>query len=237
MKNIRNVLLPILTLLCSLALIGVLLSKDNLLIYVGARNFSTILKVTIVVLAASIVATVISFLIKPKQNTKVESVSFASENRLRASERQSLRSKLGDLQKDKWWTLESDLEKILRQLSKLEEYSDGLEELIKTSQNSMIDGTDDLVDRLRDCAYRNVKKLTNYLTTMPSSDKAIVEKKVQQCRKYNSELVHQAAEFTEAVVDYVNNSSDEEETRSLSLIESFKENILETIDSDTMLLQ
>ena len=223
--------------ICAVALLVTKLSENSIIIYMGARNYTYISTSIIVIAILFAITAIVCFFIHPKKVTKV-GTSFSSDNGYTKFERYSIKKEIVENAEGKWLILNSELAYILGGLTRCDEYYDNICNLLESDRNSIVSGAEELLGRLRDCAYRNVEKLLNYMKALSSADSLRVNAKTTQCYEINSKLVDDASNFTEAVVNHINNSFDkDEEQRSLLLIESYKEVILGVIDDDAKLLQ
>lgn len=237
MKRIRLILLAC-TIISAIALLYTKLSENRIIIYLGARNYTSILILCIAATVVFAVATVVCFCIRIPERETVNRTTMASDNGYKRSDLNDIRDALENVVYAKWSMLTDEMDAVVGQLHLCDEYYSNVCNMLKSDEASIVSGSDELLGRLRDCAYRNASKLLNYMKALSKADIKKVKGKVKECFDINAQLVENASNFTEAVVNSINNSFDkDEQQRSLLLIESYKETILGVIDDDTKLLQ
>lgn len=218
----------------AVVLVVIVAMRSSLLIYFGIRNYTTLRNVMLGLLIVSIVVTVSCFIRNSKKKEVTSETAFVSDNQLSPDEHKSVLHNLEKLGYGKWITLKGDIFRIREQLTTLEGLVKGLDQSTVYKKDSSLDDTDDLVYRLVDCAYRNVQKLVDYMIVMPNSDTEFILQKVTECYNCNATYVDKSKEFVKAVVEYAYSTTGDEEAKSIALIQSYKETVLETLDDESM---
>lgn len=237
MKKAKLILL-VCTVICAIAIIGTKLSENRIIIYLGARNYTSMLILCSIATGIFLVATIVCCCIRVHEKETVERTTLSSDNCYRRSDLNDIRDSLEEVVYVKWLMLKDEMDAVFGQLHLCDEYYSNVRNILKSDDASTVCGSDELLGRLRDCAYRNASKLLNYMKALSNADIKKVKSKVKECFDINAQLVENASNFTEAIVNSINNSFDkDEQQRSLLLIESYKETILGVIDDDTKLLQ
>lgn len=136
---------------------------------------------------------------------------------------------------DKWKDI-FNLKDLYTQLDDMNEYQKNLEFLLAQTQY-LKEKPADIIQRVEDCMYINIKKLLNYMHVLQPKDISFMGQKVGECKSKNADLLQKAKDFVLAVIDYVNNDmSPGEEERAVDYVNSYMYIVLDAIEKEDIYL-
>lgn len=237
MKNLIKILSGIVCVL-GVAFLIVTLSEDNINIYYGVRVFRTIRMYLAAVTISVAVADIALVVTLMRQARPAQKDYDFGELRYTSKEKNKIAKQLVELVNTKWSVLEVEAEcsRICKHLVRIDEYCQNLKEVLRVNEKDEIADAVEMLLRIEDNMYTNVQRLINYLYSMSSHDKSVVVEKAKLCASNNKTLVHKAKDFMLSVTDYINKSIDDDE-RSLALVQNYKQEILDMLDTEDLYLE
>lgn len=233
MRKLFKALLPITLILC-VAVLVVHMSKDTIILYRGIRVFRLYRNVVSIIAIIFCIATIgiATYLLKIKSSAlKKITESYGDGDVFTESERKSLYNDIRSELRKRWPTLSNKGVKLLVQLDSMNDQQNNLRTLLRNNNSEEVADTMELLQKLEDCMYVNIRKLLNYVYVIHSSEELVMKTKIKDCHKKNATLLTKAKEFSIAVADYINSNGVEgDEDKSLLLVQSYKDNVLETLD-------
>lgn len=232
-------ILSISVILCMISIIVcavLIVCKDNIVIYYGIRTYKTIENVWLVAGAVSAMTVIVSCMINRKSENKYVLKDEPMErSRFNDYERRKLYNDIYEEVSKKWKDLKAPLNELLRYLDDMGEQRKSLKRLLESNVSEDIEDTPELLHKVEDCMYTNVRKLLNYAYVISVSDMGAMRYKIYDCKEKNEVLLKQAQDFTLAVADYINNGV-EDDDRSLALVNTYRDTVLATIDKTDIYL-
>lgn len=142
--------------------------------------------------------------------------------------RSCIYSDLSNYGTDKWLAIKS-IKELLDQLDSMNEYQSKLDPLL--DQNGYLgEKPAQIVQRLEDCMYVNIRKLLNYMSVLQKKSLSQMSAKVQECIRKNAVLMNKTDEFILAIVDYVNSDMKPgEENRTKEYVDNYMYLVLDAI--------
>ena len=213
--------------------IGVSISKDNIIINEGIREFNTIRNGCIAgVCVCATLSLVGFFMMKRSEQTEISDEDIRDEidkDALDEATRNELYRELEHFGQGKWSRL-PEIRTMLAQFDSIDEYQAELGRLLE--QSDYLKGKPaEIVQRVEDCMYINIRKLLNYMRIVQSRDLATMKSKAAECLSKNAELLKKTDDFVVAVVGYVNGDlAPGEEQKTKDYVDSYMFVVLEAID-------
>lgn len=206
-------------------------NQDIIIVYSGISTYRTLLTCLFIAVIVSICTTAGTATMyirrKADYDDEDEEESLADLEKLCTNR---LYSEL----KNKWKQI-SKTRRIFEQIEEIKQYRENLIDLTKDTSLGM--NPAEIISKVERCMLLNVKKLLNYMKALNQKDKVFVQEKFNECVRINETLLQKARDFNIAAVDYLNkdmNTSDMQ--HSLKHVESYKQIVLETLDSGDIYL-
>lgn len=218
-----------------IACILIPICKDIIVIHYGIRVYRSVSTDFLFIVSVLSVIVMVCIVFDRKHNCIMDDVAETESSIFNDYERRKLYNDIYDEVGGKWEGLKLPLGKLLRNLDDMGEQRNSLKRLLENNASEDILDTPELLHKVEDCMYTNVRKLLNYAYVISESDESYMLSKIDDCRKKNKALLKQAKDFTLAVADYINSSVDDDD-RSLALIKTYRDTVLVTIDKTDIYL-
>ncbi|MBD5584697.1 MAG: hypothetical protein HDQ88_06415 [Clostridia bacterium] len=214
-----------------MALVVALIGRDTLVINYGIRSYGMMRTVLIVTTILSALWLALSCLVRKKlqPTSTAPTVGVQDPNELTELDRTSLYDELNEFATGKWEQI-TDIKAIVRQLDSVNEYQAEIERLAK--QNDYLqEKPSEIIQRVEDCMYINVRKLINYMRIIQVKDRMAMASKIGECINKNASLLKKVDDFIIAVVEYVNNDMARgKEEKTTDYVDSYMFVVLDAIE-------
>ncbi|MCR5418607.1 MAG: hypothetical protein K6E84_06800 [Lachnospiraceae bacterium] len=231
----------------AVAIGGVLIAKDNIVIYLGIRMFRLlkygVIGAGVIGGAACLTSSAVTY---SRMQDKLEEgkarQQALEEQHRRQTARLSMQDKLDSsvirqiLEQKKtegWSSVSEDINECIRQLLTMDDYQDKLQKLLETNGADTLYDTEDVLDQAEQGILRNVRKVINYMEVSDSDkseDTGRIAERLSECLSQNREILRQSQEFVFALTEYLNRQGDS--GNDVSMLEIYKKTILEAISGE-----
>lgn len=212
--------------------------RDTIIINIGVRGYKAIDRACIVLIVFAVVLILLKILFFIKKLPKSESAQLediVDEGKMTESDRQGLYQKLKTFGEGKW-SEATDVKSLYDQLDSMNEYQNNMEFLLEQTKY-LTQQPVDIIQRVEDCMYLNIKKLLNYMQVLQKRDMMLLRSKVAECVAKNDELLQKAKDFVLAVIDYVNKDMQPGESeRTVNTVNSYMYIVLDAIEKEDIYL-
>lgn len=222
MRKKLPILPAALLILAIIAMAVLILVRDTFIIWYGIRNYESIRTICMFAIFGCTAWTCVSICFirkaaraqaRAEHELRVEKMGRGKKT-LDESDRQKLYSELVDFSMKKWSGMR-DISNLIAQLDSMNEYQSEMSRLL--DQTSYLQQKPaEIVQRVEDCMYINIRKLLNYMRIIQTKDPDTMSAKIQECLNKNAGLLKKTDDFVIAVVAYVNGdmaAGEEEKTR------------------------
>lgn len=214
------------------ALVTVLLRRDAIVIGSGIRAWSSMRTACLAVLAVSVTASV-ALLARSLSRAKQEAVNGIPDppekKALDEDDRRKLYGELVDFGMKKWSGM-AGIPTLRKQLDSMDEYQAEMGRLLEQT-DYLKEKPAEIVQRVEDCMYINIRKLLNYMRIVQTKSPAVMTEKIRDCVLKNGDLLKKTDDFVVAVVDYVNGDvAPGEEQKTKDYVDSYMFVVLEAIE-------
>lgn len=231
MNRKLKILLPLACLLASAAALGaVLVNRDTIVIIKGIRTWRMLRIVATAPVALSAAVSVASIIRLLKAPDPVPAIPDApAKKSLTESDRQALYQELKSFKSGKWAGMAA-IGGLLDQLDSMDEYQEEMGRLLDQTEY-LKEKPAEIVQRVEDCMYVNIKKLLNYMRIIQLKSRETMAAKIRECAEKNADLLKKTDDFVVAVVDYVNGDMvPGEEQKTKDYVDSYMFVVLEAIE-------
>ena len=222
----------ILVVLSAAANLGLLIQKDNVIIYQELSTYRTWRTVSLAALAATVLLMLISLIASGKKGEKKEKTLSSGEIQHTLSVKEklsnsSLRQILENQASGKWKSLAGEIRKTVSQMEMMDSYQERLHNLLKENDVKALSDTEEILDQAEQYLCQNVRKLINYMNVFDENDVEVVKASVEKTNAKNDEQLAQVRDFIKAVTDFVNQQGTD--AMDPDFLTSYKELILDTM--------
>lgn len=219
------VLIVILLLCCAF-------NENAVVINIGVKSYRMLISIICAAVMICILMLAVMLFLVAKEKKKTEA---PQEDGMTEEDRGSLYSEIKTFGSDKWTNVDK-LQVLYAQLNDMNEYQNNLKFLL-TQTKYLKEQPVDIIQRVEDCMYVNVKKLLNYMRVLQRKDAAFMQQKIDECVDKNAGLLQKAKDFVIAVIDYVNKDmSPGEDVRAVDHVNSYMYIVLDAIEKDDIYL-
>lgn len=219
------VLIVILLLYCAF-------NENAVVINIGVKSYRMLISIICAAVMICILTLAVMLFLVVKEKKKTEA---PQEDGMTEEDRGSLYSEIKTFGSDKWTNVDK-LQVLYAQLNDMNEYQNNLKFLL-TQTKYLKEQPVDIIQRVEDCMYVNVKKLLNYMRVLQRKDAAFMQQKIDECVDKNAGLLQKAKDFVIAVIDYVNKDmSPGEDVRAVDHVNSYMYIVLDAIEKDDIYL-
>lgn len=226
-----------LLILAIIVMAALLLARDTFIIWYGIRTYDSIRSVCMLTILGFAAWTGISIYLAQKaarakaraeHELRVEQMGRGKKT-LDETDRQKLYGELADFSMKKWSGMH-DISKLIAQLDSMNEYQSEMSRLL--DQTSYLQQKPaEIVQRVEDCMYINIRKLLNYMRIIQTKDPDTMLAKIQECLNKNAGLLKKTDDFVIAVVAYVNGDiAVGEEEKARTSVDEYMYVVLQAID-------
>lgn len=226
-----------LLILAIIVMAALLLARDTFIIWYGIRTYDSIRSVCMLTILGFAAWTGISIYLAQKaarakaraeHELRVEQMGRGKKT-LDETDRQKLYGELADFSMKKWSGMH-DISKLIAQLDSMNEYQSEMSRLL--DQTSYLQQKPaEIVQRVEDCMYINIRKLLNYMRIIQTKDPDTMLAKIQECLNKNAGLLKKTDDFVVAVVAYVNGDiAVGEEEKARTSVDEYMYVVLQAID-------
>ena len=235
MNGKKRIIPPAVCMAAATVLLAVLLAgKDTMVINIGIRGYQSRRLACALFLAASSAWTVLSAISAARASRKAAGQAYEipdppEKKTLTESDRNALYRELADFGAKKWSGMDG-IPRLLKQLDSMDEYQGELGRLLEQTEYLKTKPAE-IVQRVEDCMYVNVRKLLNYMRIVQTKSRSVMSEKIQECVQKNADLLKKTDDFVVAVVDYVNGDMvPGEEQKTKDYVDSYMFVVLEAIE-------
>lgn len=215
--------IPIACLAAAVAAMALLsFGRDGFIISHGIKAYNTARIAAGTAIAASAAWSVLAFAArarrkrareKAEHEARLEQMGLGKKS-FDEDDRNRLYHELAGFGVKKWSGMDG-IGRLIRQLDSMDEYQAEMTRLL--DQDSYLkDKPAEIVQRVEDCMYINVKKLLNYMRMIQTKSPDVMRAKIAECEEKNAGLLKKTDDFVVAVVSYINGdmaAGEEEKTR------------------------
>lgn len=216
----------------AILLVSMLAGHDGFVIRHGIRAYGTARAAAVLAVAVTAIWTAASAVLAVKSAKKkpgYEITEAPGKKALTEDDRNGLYDELAAFRKSKWQGM-PDIVKLLAQLDSMNEYQGEMDRLLDQSEY-LKEKPAEIVQRVEDCMYVNIRKLLNYMRIIQTRNKTTMAGKIAECVEKNAELLKKTDDFVTAVVDYVNGDMvPGEEQKTKDYVDSYMFVVLEAIE-------
>lgn len=233
MKHLKKLAFPALCAAVSAIWLAVLLTRRDLIIinnslkhYVILRNLA-LASLAMAIVGLALVAMFIAR--KLREPEPVEIPEAPGERPLGEDDRQALYKELADFGCRKWSGMDG-IGHLLAQLDSMNEYQEQLDPLLEQTRY-LSQKPAEIVQRVEDCMYVNIKKLLNYMRVVQNKSRDVMAEKIRECEEKNADLLKKTDDFVIAVVGYVNGDlAPGEEDKTKDYVDTYMYVVLQAIE-------
>lgn len=231
-KLIRNEVL-----LCIMLVIAKILwhtaMRNTVIINTSIRVYHSVgIIFSFMILIWIIMAVVTLIIFKHEKHPKPE---ITDESGMTEANRKNLYDIVKGYRTGKWNAI-TDIGHLCEQLDDMNEYQENLDFLLMQTEY-LTDRPVEILQRLENCMYVNIKKILNYMCVLQEKDCGMMKQKVQECICKNADLLQKAKDFVIAVTDYVNNDmSPGEDEKAITRMNSYMYMVLDAIEKEDIYL-
>ncbi len=226
---------PLISLAAAAAfLVLVLVLKDPIVIVRGIRAYRstrTACAVFVAVSAASVaVASARLMAYKKKMALERPDIPDAPDKKsFTEADRKAMYQELMGFSVGKWSSM-PELHELRSQLDSMDEYQEELGRLLEQTEY-LKEKPAEIVQRVEDCMYVNIKKLLNYMRIIQTKSRSTMASKIHECVQKNADLLSKTDDFVVAVVGYVNGDmAPGEEEKTKDYVDSYMFVVLDAIE-------
>lgn len=218
-----------------IVLCGSMINRTNIIINLGIKVYRAISLITGVGLFISLIVLVFMIILDVKDKKAKQKTGLFENSGMTEADKSRLYNDLHEFGAGKWKDI-FNLKDLYTQLDDMNEYQKNLEFLLTQTQY-LKEKPVDIIQRVEDCMYINIKKLLNYMHVLQPKDISFMGQKIGECKSKNADLLQKAKDFVLAVIDYVNNDmSPGEEERAVDYVNSYMYIVLDAIEKEDIYL-
>lgn len=203
--------------------------EKSIIIYIGAVKFRTGRNAFFALAIVASLSIALRFAKAFERKEKPPEINTDALLDLKELDKPGLKDELRLMVSGKWPNLKR-IDKLYEIMENTDLYQENLEKLLLQS-DYLGDKPAELMERLEDSMYMNIKKLLNYMMILQPRDMGILQEKVDECAEKNGGLLQKATDFIVAVTEYVNDGlGDGGAEKSLDKINSYMFVVLDAIE-------
>lgn len=189
---------------------AMLFGRDEFVIRLGIRMYGAIRTGSALAVLASAVwagLSVWAYLRAKRRQAAADHEAYldgiaAEKKDLDEAARDAMYKELADFGRGKWSGMDG-IGRLIRQLDSMNEYQAEMGRLLDQT-DYLKDKPAEIVQKVEDSMYVNVRKLLNYMRIVQTKDPGIMRSKIAECEEKNAALLKKTDDFVVAVVSYVN---------------------------------
>lgn len=221
-----NKKIPVIPIAClaaaTAALALLLLGRDGFVISHGIKAYKAARVAAAVAIAACAAWAVVSARLKSKtakaeekaeHEARLEKMGLGKKS-LDENDRGKIYEELAGFGLSKWKGMDG-IGRLTAQLDSMNEYQGEMDRLLDQT-DYLKQKPAEIVQRVEDCMYVNIRKLLNYMRIVQTKDPGTMRAKIAECEDKNAALLKKTDDFVVAVVAYINGdmaAGEEESTR------------------------
>lgn len=218
--------IPVMPLIClaaaTAALALLLLGQDGFIISHGIKAYKVARVAAAVAIAACAAWAVTAARLKSKKaeaeekaehEARLEKMGLGKKS-LDEDGRNKIYEELAGFGRSKWKGMDG-IGRLTAQLDSMNEYQGEMDRLLDQT-DYLKQKPAEIVQRVEDCMYINIRKLLNYMRIVQTKDPGTMRSKIAECESKNAALLKKTDDFVVAVVAYINGdmaAGEEENTR------------------------
>lgn len=236
--NRKIPIIPIACLAAATAALALLLfGRDGFIISHGIKAYNAARLAAAVAIAACAAWTVISFHVRAMREKAREKAEHearldkmgSGKRSFDEADRNRMYHELADFSVKKWSGMD-EINTLIRQLDSMDEYQAELGRLLEQTEY-LKEKPAEIVQRVEDCMYVNIKKLLNYMRIVQTKSPSVMQEKIASCVEKNGDLLKKTDDFVVAVVGYVNGDlAPGEEEKTKDYVDSYMFVVLQAIE-------
>ncbi len=251
MQKRYNLIPMIVTLISSIGVVIVIVSKDNIIMYHGIQMLRTLKMLTGGLCIGSWLTTgtysTLYMLGKRKQAyLEAQDLQIIDEQKQIEAEKQArlsvnkdidpqdLRRELQDQKSYSWAVFSSAIDELIAQFDKMDSYQQRFHKLLIDNGANTLGDTEDVITQVEQYMCRNVRSVVNFMMVADTdaTGKTEMEEKLTKCIGENKGLLEQTRDFIYAMTEFLNDQGGKADTR---LLESYKDTLINTIRKESIL--
>lgn len=216
---------------------ALLLNKDSFVIHFGIRAYNLMrLGSALAVLTFAVwTGLAIRLYVKTRRIAAVVEQKTYLNNAvpekkdLDEAARNAMYRELADFRCKKWSSM-AGISRLLAQLDSMNEYQAEMGRLLDQTRY-LAQRPADIVQKVEDCMYVNIRKLLNYMRIVQTRDQRIMQAKISECEAKNAGLLKKTDDFIVAVVAYINGDiAIGEEEKAKTSVDEYMYVVLQAIE-------
>ena len=222
--------------------VAIFACRDNLIIYMGIRQYRVVDLAAKILLGVSAVLCVVLNIgrlkgseDKPKKAPAKEKAGKEKEAVLSVRDKLSgdeLLEMFSSYMAGEWdGTLPDRLtDECIRQFEGIRDYKKRLHVLLENNDAAVLSDTEDMLADVEQHMFRNLRKVINYLSVADPKNEEDVRRTneiMEECIRLNHEHLTQVQDFIYALTDYLNHQG--ESGTDMNMLEVYKNTILQSI--------
>lgn len=244
MRKKGMVLLLALLVLGILAIAGVVMMKDSLIIQLGVVRYRNIRTAVFLVSDAVSIVSLLTILGLYRKGRRESAARAAeAEEKLRASkpvaelsvhsrmDAQKIQDLLQENMDGEWKVCGEEIGVCLSQMQAMDRYQDRLRRLLDKNGADALHDTEDILDQVEQFICKNVRKVLNYMDVADSedpSDREMIQGRLQSCQETNAAQLEQTQKFLYALTEFLNRQGDGD--TGADMLEMYRQTILDSLD-------
>lgn len=234
----------VLLILLVIANVVIWFTRDNLIIYLGIRQYRMVDQAAKILLAVSAVLCVVLNIGRLIPRKTPPSGAVSKDKAAKDKEKEavlSVRDKLSGEELLQMFTsyMEHEWDNTLpdrlsgecvHQFEEIRDYRKRLHVLLENNDAAVLSDTEDMLADVEQHMYRNLRKVINYLSVANPRNEGDVRKTneiMEECIRLNHEHLTQVQDFIYALTDYLNHQG--ESSADMNMLEVYKNTILQSI--------